>query len=74
MVRYAPAVDTMSRAPLDALVEEATVDRYGEDEQAMALYTSITDNLALPFQTTVLTSRRNTRPLPRRSTVEDSGE
>jgi len=44
----------MSRAQLDALVEEATVDSHGEDEQVMGLYTTIADNLAMPFQTTVL--------------------
>lgn len=44
----------MSRAQLDALVEEATVDSNGVDEQIMGLYTMIADNLATPFQTTVL--------------------
>jgi hypothetical protein len=44
----------MSRAELDALVEEATVDSNGEDEQVIGLYTMIADNLATPFQTTVL--------------------
>lgn len=44
----------MSRAQLDALVEEATVDSNGEDEQVTGLYTMIVDNLAVPFQTTVL--------------------
>jgi hypothetical protein len=47
-------MDTMSRAQLDALVEEATVDSNGEDEQVMGLYTMIADNLATPFQTKVL--------------------
>jgi hypothetical protein len=44
----------MSQVTLDALVEEATVDSNGEDEQVMGLYTMIADNLATPFQTTVL--------------------
>lgn len=44
----------MSRAQLDTLVEEATVDSNGIDEQIMGLYTAIADNLATPFQTTVL--------------------
>jgi hypothetical protein len=43
-----------SRAQLDALVEEATVDSNCEDEQVMGLYTMIADNLVTPFQTTVL--------------------
>jgi hypothetical protein len=44
----------MSRAQLDALVDEATVDSNGVDEQIMGLHTMITDNLATPFQTVVL--------------------
>lgn len=44
----------MSREQLDALVEQATVDCYNEDEQLTGLYTMIADNLAVPFQTTVL--------------------
>jgi hypothetical protein len=30
------------------------VDAYGDDEQLVGLYTMISDNLALPFTTTVL--------------------
>lgn len=41
-------------ARLDALIDEATVDCYNEDEQVTGLFTMIEDNLALPFQTTVL--------------------
>jgi hypothetical protein len=44
----------MSEAELDALVEEATVDCYNDDEQVAGLYTLIVDNLALPFQTRIL--------------------
>ena len=44
----------MSQVRLDALIEEATVDCYGEDEQVTGLYTMIVDNLAVPFVTTVL--------------------
>lgn len=36
------------------MAEEATVDAYGEDKQAVGLYTMIVDNLALPFVTSVL--------------------
>jgi Calcium binding len=39
---------------LDELVEQAIVDAYGDDEQLVGLYTMISDNLALPFTTTVL--------------------
>lgn len=44
----------LSRAELDALVEEAVVDAYGEDEQLTAFHAAIEDNLDVPFQTTVL--------------------
>ena len=39
-----------STARLDAMVAEATVDCYNEDEQVTGLFTMIEDNLALPFQ------------------------
>ena len=39
---------------LDALIAEATVDCYGEDEQQTGLFTMIEENLALPFGTTIL--------------------
>lgn len=42
------------KARLVKLAEEATVDCYNESEQVTGLYTMIEDNLALPFETTVL--------------------
>jgi hypothetical protein len=39
---------------LDALVEEATVDAYGDEEQLGGFAVMIEDNLELPFETTVL--------------------
>ncbi len=36
------------------MVEEATVDAYGESEQVTGWLTMIEDNLAVPFETTVL--------------------
>jgi hypothetical protein len=39
---------------LRELIEEATVDCYGEEEQATGLFTMLEENLALPFKTTVL--------------------
>ncbi|GAA2218587.1 calcium-binding protein [Micromonospora olivasterospora] len=45
---------SLSRAELDALVGEATVDAYNDDEQLTGLYTMIEDNLAVPFTTQVL--------------------
>jgi len=42
------------RAPSASSDVPATVDCYNESEQVMGLYTMIEDNLALPFETTVL--------------------
>lgn len=39
---------------LDALVEEAIVDAYGESEQATGLFIKIEEHLALPFEANVL--------------------
>ena len=39
---------------LDALIEEATVDAYGNSEQISGLFTMIEDNLSLPFDTEIL--------------------
>ena len=49
-----PAAPGLNRAKLDALVEDATVDCYNEDEQRTGLLTMIQENLALPFNTQVL--------------------
>jgi len=45
---------TIRTARLDAMVEEATVDCYNEDEQVTGLFTMIEDSLAVPFDTLVL--------------------
>ena len=47
-------MNRLNRAQLQALVDEATVDAHDQDEQVMGLHTMIEDNLALPFETTVL--------------------
>ena len=44
----------ITAAELDALIEEATVDCYNEEEQITGLFTMIEDHLALPFQSSVL--------------------
>ncbi|HWO40036.1 MAG TPA: hypothetical protein VNO32_65560 [Candidatus Acidoferrum sp.] len=44
----------MSKARLDALVEEATTDAYNEAEQIVGFLTLIDDSLATPFETSVL--------------------
>jgi hypothetical protein len=44
----------MTRAELDALIEEATVDCYNDEEQITSLFTMIDEHLTLPFQTSLL--------------------
>ena len=44
----------LSEAALDAMVAEATVDCYDEEEQLTGLATMIEENLVVPFETTVL--------------------
>lgn len=41
-------------AALEAMIEEATADAYGDDEQLTGLFTMIEEHLAVPFTTTVL--------------------
>jgi hypothetical protein len=41
-------------AAIEAMIEEATVDAYGDDEQLTGLFTMIEEHLAVPFTTTVL--------------------
>jgi hypothetical protein len=52
--RYACPVAALSKAELAAMAEEATVDAYGDDEQAMGFHAMIVDNLKVPFVTSVL--------------------
>ncbi|MFJ7181471.1 hypothetical protein ACIQXA_34975 [Streptomyces massasporeus] len=47
-------MSTLDPASLEALIEEATIDAYGDDEQLTGLFTKIEENLAVPFTTTVL--------------------
>jgi hypothetical protein len=44
----------MTRAELDALIEEATVDCYNDEEQITGLFTMLDEHLALPFDTELL--------------------
>ncbi|MEV7777683.1 calcium-binding protein [Kitasatospora sp. NPDC088351] len=44
----------LGKAELEAMIDEATVDAYGEDEQLTGLFTMIEENLAVPFSATVL--------------------
>jgi hypothetical protein len=45
---------SLSAARLDALIEEALVDAYGDSEQRTAFFTVLENSLALPFTTQVL--------------------
>ena len=47
-------VSELSEAEPDALVAQATVDCYNEDEELAGFAVMIEDNLAPPFETTVL--------------------
>lgn len=60
----------MKRTEIDALIEEATVDAYGDDEQRTGFYTMIEEHLALPFETEVL----GTRVSVERVDMNDAGE
>lgn len=45
---------SLTKARLDALVADATVDCYDDEEQVTGLFTMMENDLALPFETTVL--------------------
>jgi hypothetical protein len=44
----------LSKAELDELVEQATVDAYDEHEQLSGFHVMLEEHLAVPFTTTVL--------------------
>ena len=44
----------LSRKTLEGMVEEATIDAYGESEQVVGFFTMIEEHLHVPFSTTVL--------------------
>ena len=52
--RYPLPVASKRTAALEAMIEEATVDAYDDDEQFTGLYTMLEEHLAVPFSTTVL--------------------
>jgi hypothetical protein len=49
-----PSSSALSKRRLDALVEEAIVDAYGESEQRVGFLTMIQEHLACPFVTEIL--------------------
>ena len=51
--RGARAPAPLSKARLAAMIEEATVDAYGEEEQATGWFTMFEEHLKLPFETKV---------------------
>ena len=51
---YPVRVSSLSDAELGALVAEAVVDCYDDDEKLNGLFTMIQDNLAVPFTTELL--------------------
>lgn len=44
----------LSKADLEAMVEEALVDAYSDEEQRIGLYMMVEDHLKVPFETEVL--------------------
>jgi hypothetical protein len=44
----------LTKKRLEELIEEATIDAYGESEQAGAFYTMMENDLRLPFTTQIL--------------------
>ena len=49
-----PQANQLTGDRLAAMIEEATVDAYGESEELTGWFTMIEDSLAVPFETTVL--------------------
>jgi hypothetical protein len=47
-------LSSLSKAKLEALIEEAVVDAYGDEEQTGGLFTMIEEHLALPFSVSIL--------------------
>jgi len=45
---------SLSKAKLEALIEEAVVDAYGDDEQKVGLLTMMQEHLVLPFSVSIL--------------------
>ena len=53
-MRYGRDVARLTKARIEAMLEEATVDAYGESEQATGFFTMIEAHLDLPFTTEML--------------------
>jgi hypothetical protein len=48
------AAPKVAKAELEALIEEAVVDAYDDEERRMGFFTMLEDNVAVPFETEVL--------------------
>ncbi len=48
------AAEMVSASKLAKLIEEETVDAYGDSEQVAGFFTKLEENLAMPFTTEVL--------------------
>jgi hypothetical protein len=49
-----PPVTRVSKARLEKMIEEATVDAHDESERILGWFTMIVDNVAVPFESVVL--------------------
>ena len=54
IMRKTRRASLISKARLDEMIEQATVDAHDESEQITGWFTMIDENLAVPFETTVL--------------------
>jgi Calcium binding len=54
MMRKNRRLPRISKARLEEMTEQATVDAYSESEQITGWFTMIEENLGVPFETTVL--------------------
>lgn len=52
--RKAANLPSLSRARLEALIEDALADAYGDEEQTGGFFTMIEEHLALPFSLSIL--------------------
>ena len=57
MPKRQPHLRWRSPTKLDEMIEEATLDAYGESEQVVGFLTMLEEHLKLPFKIKVLESR-----------------
>ena len=54
MPKRQPHSRRSSPAKLDEMIEEATLDAYGDSEQLVGFLTMLEEHLKVPFRTTIL--------------------